>query len=101
MAILPATGYSLVAIVVLSLFVFAHWSAKNNLPPTMRDALERVMACHGRSGNRTACPGRDRDTRAVHPRGGMHQARCMSVVRVRASGAEPDGQQPDVRTSDE
>jgi hypothetical protein len=69
MELLPATGYMLAAIVVLLLFALADWSAKNNLPPTLRDEFEKLMTGYGRSRNHPVHPGRNRDTFAVHPRG--------------------------------
>jgi hypothetical protein len=69
MEFLMASGYMLAAMVVLSLFALADWSAKNNLPPTLRDELEKVMAGYGRTRNRPVHAGRNRDTFAVHHRG--------------------------------
>jgi hypothetical protein len=61
-------GYMMAAIMVLSLFFLADWSARNNLPPTLRDALEKVIAGYGNAGNRPVLTRRDRDTHAVYPR---------------------------------
>jgi hypothetical protein len=69
-------GYVLAAMVVLSLFALADWSAKNNLPPTLRDEMEKVMAGYGRARNRRVRAGSHRDIVAVHPRG----AQCIEHV---------------------
>ncbi|WP_027797048.1 hypothetical protein [Paraburkholderia acidipaludis] len=69
MEFLLATGYMLVAMMILLLFALADWSARNNLPPTLRHEVEKIMADYGRVGNHPVCTGRNSDTVAVHQRG--------------------------------
>lgn len=69
MDMFPFAEYLLAATLVLSLFALTHWSAKNNLPPMLRDELEKVVAGYGMARNHPAHSGGDRDSGVVSSRG--------------------------------
>ncbi|WP_224044359.1 hypothetical protein [Paraburkholderia unamae] len=68
MEYLQFAGYLLAAMVVLSLFALADWSARNNLPSMLQDEFEKVIAGYGTARNSPACADRNRDPFAVYPR---------------------------------
>lgn len=62
-------GYLLVAIAVFVLFLVADRTAKDNLPPTLHDELEKVIARYGNARTHAVRADRARDPRSVYPRG--------------------------------